>query len=471
MKKYINITQRLFLVLVVVLASGCSIDDVKPYNQLTNENAIRDEESAQKVLNGVYDLGRDFTLSFFTLHLAAYGNEGRITGFLLGDEGFNTNEVLVENMILPYIYNGHYKIINTANFLIENLEAGKAEGISEERKAEMISEAKFQRALSHFSLLRYFGEYYDLNSTYGIVLRTSFSTELETAPRNTVQEAYTLIAQDLEYASENGPVSIPHFYSGSTASKALLAKVYLYQGKFNEAAALAEDVINNQDGYHLEADYAEIFTNRFDSPEVLFAPFAGPGQEGGSEMNQIDRTTYSESLRVIADNQVGNPGDGSLEGEGEGYDPRFAFAYSEDTRGVNMQGKYPYDFTVNSPGNTTYHLRLSEIYLIHAEALARAGGDLNLALSSLNIIRDRAGVAPKDFSDIDTLLEDIRQEKLLELFYENGEPLFDLVRYDILENLDAQQIKPTLDQQYKYILPIPADAIIGNKSLVQNPGY
>ena len=114
---------------------------------------------------------------------------------------------------------------------------------------------------------------------------------------------------------------------------------------------------------------------------------------------------------------------------------------------------------------------MADIYLIHAEALARAGGDPSLALASLNTIRDRAGVAVKEFTDIPTLLEDIRQEKLLELFYENGEPLFDIVRYDILGNLDASQIKPTLNNKYKFILPIPAEVLIGNDKLVQNPGY
>ncbi len=471
MKKHINSIQSIILILATVLVSSCSIDDVQPINQLTPENTIRDEASAQQVLNGVYDLGRAFDLGFFPLHLAAYGNEGMISGGLTGDTGFNTNEVKPENRFLANLYNAHYKVINTANFLIEGLQAGKAVGISEERKAEMISEAKFQRAFSHFSLLRYFGEHFNQGSSYGIVLRSSFSTELEASPRNSVQEVYSLIVEDLEYASANGPLYVEHFYSGSLAAKALLSKVKLYQGEFAAAASLAEEVINNGEGYALESEYSDIFLNQFNSSEVIFAPYSGPGLEGGSGMNQISRTTYSEILRSTADAQVGDLNDGSLDGEGENYDPRFAYAYSEDTRGLNFQGKYPFNSTSGSQNNTLYHLRLADIYLIHAEALARAGGDPSLALASLNTIRDRAGVAVKEFTDIPTLLEDIRQEKLLELFYENGEPLFDIVRYDILGNLDASQIKPTLNNKYKFILPIPAEVLIGNDKLVQNPGY
>lgn len=471
MKKHINSIQSIILILAAVLVSSCSIDDVQPINQLTPENTIRDEASAQQVLNGVYDLGRAFDLGFFPLHLAAYGNEGMISGGLTGDTGFNTNEVKPENRLLANLYNAHYKIINAANFLIEGLEAGNAVGISEEKKAEMISEAKFQRAFSHFSLLRYFGEYYNQGSSYGIVVRTSFSTELKASPRNTVQEAYALIVEDLEYASENGPMFIEHFYSGSLAAKALLSKVKLYQEEFAAAASLAEEVINNGEGYALEAQYSDIFINQFNSSEVIFAPFSGPGLEGGSGMNQINRTTYSEILRSRADAQVGDPDDGNLDGEGENYDPRFAYAYAEDTKGLNTQGKYPYNSTSTAQNNTLYHLRLADIYLVHAEAIVRSGGDPSLAMGSLNTIRNRAGVEEREFTDVPTLLEDIRQEKLLELFFENGEPLFDLVRYDILGNLDASQIKPTLNNKYKFILPIPAEVLIGNDRLVQNPGY
>lgn len=470
MKKYINTFQKLLILAIAITVSSCSIDEVKPINQLTTENTIRDEASAQQVLNGVYDLGRAFDLSFFPLHLAAYGEEGISSG-LSGEKGFNTNEVPVENRFLTNLYNAHYKIINAANFLIQELEAGKAIGISEERMMEMISEAKFQRAFSYFNLLRYFGQYYDTSSSYGIVLRTEFATELESTPRSSVQETYNLIKADLEYAAENGPVFIEHFYSGSLAAKALLAKVKLYEGKYIESAALAEEVINNAEGYTLEMNYSDIFLNRFNSPEVIFAPFAGPGAEGGSNMNLISRTTFSEYFRSLADIQVGEANDGSLDGTGANYDPRFSFAYSDATQGVNQQAKYPFADNSSSLNNTLYHLRLAEIYLVHAEALTRAGGDTTLALQSLNSIRDRAGVDPKEFVDVATLLEDIRQEKLLELFFENGEPLFDLVRYDILGNIDAASIKPTLNNESKFVLPIPSDVLIGNNQMVQNPGY
>lgn len=473
MKKYIKAIKNTACLSLLVVLSSCSIDDIKPINQLIKEDAIRDATSAQLVLNGVYDLGREFDVSSFPLYLAGYGNEGRIVdNGLTGSLGFNTNEVPVDNAVLANLYNGQYKIINAANFLIEGLEAGDAVGISDTRKAEMLSEAKFQRAFTYFNLLRYFGQFYNLSSEFGVVIRTEFSKELSSNPRNTVQEVYNLIQKDLEFSIVNGPVSVKHFYSGSLAAKALLSKVELTKGNFVIAATLALEVINNSEGYVLETQYSSIFKNSFNSSEVIFAPFSGSGGEGGSQMGLISRTSFSENLKGLADVQVGGVADGNLSGMGSGYDPRFAFAYAALSKGDNMQGKYPFNSLLSSRNNTMYHLRLGEIYLIHAEAEARrAGGDLDAALISLNTIRLRAGVAEKMLSDKATLLEDVRQEKLLELFFENGEPWFDLIRYDVLGNLEASEVKPTLKTENQFILPIPLQVISGNNTVKQNPGY
>lgn len=472
MKTYIKIITAALLLPLFPMVTSCDIDKIQPENQLLTDNAIRDEASAQYILNGIYDSGRDFSLSSFPLYLAAYGNEGRISGQLSGGTGFNTNAVPVDNQFLTNLYNGHYKIINLSNFLIQNLEAGKAVGISDTRKNEMLSEAKFQRAFAYFNLVRYFGQFYDMNSTYGVVIRTEFSKVIEAKPRNTVQEVYDLIYADLDFAAANGPTFVEHFYSGSLAAKALLAKVELYRGNYSEAAALADEVINNIEGYELETSYANIFSNSFNSSEVIFAPFSGPNAEGGSTMDFINRTTYSNALELLADSQVGAANDGVLTGSGSNYDPRFSFAYSASTKGPNSQGKYPFQNNTLSQNNTMYHLRLGEIYLIQAEAEARrVGGDLDLATSLLNDIRFRANVTPKTFSDKPTLLEDIRQEKLLELFYENGEPWFDLVRYHTLGDLDALAVKPTLTNVNQFILPIPLQVSIGNNTVIQNPGY
>lgn len=467
MKKYIR--KALLFSLLGLGTLSCSIDDIEPINQLTDLNVVRDETSARQVLNGVYSQWRQFNLGYFPILKAAQGNEGVLTGRLSGDLGYNINEVPVENPVLGTIYNSYYAIINQANFLIEQLEAGKAEGASEERVAEMISEARFNRALAYFELLRNFGEFYDLNSEYGVVIRTSFANVLEAEERSSVQEVYDQIFADLEYAIANGPVNVAHHFAGSLAAKALLAKVKLYAGAYPEAAALAGEVINNSEGYALEEQYSDIFLNQTASKEVIFAPFAGTGSEGGVAMYQVNRTSYSPQLELAADEQVETPG--SLAGIGEGYDPRFLFAYAEAGLGNNLNGKYPYENSVNNRNNTNFHLRMGEMYLIFAEAEIRSNGDTDAALTALNTIRERAGVAPLELTDPQEILLEIREEKLLELFFENGEGWYDLVRYHVLGDINAFAIKETLHDEGQFVLPIPLNALTGNNQLKQNPYY
>lgn len=461
--------QIMVLLLAVGSLASCSIDDVKPINQLTDENVIRDGKSAQQVLNGVYSGWRQFQLGYYPILLGAEGNEGDFISPLSGSLGFGENEIPVQNPNLTTVYNAHYKIINQANFLIREVEAGKADNISEEKQKELIAEAKFNRAFATFKLLRNFGQFYDLDSPVGIVLQITFSEKVDAKPRNTVQEVYNQIFEDLEYAVEFGPKNVQHYYGGSLASKALLAKVKLYAQDFEAASNLAMEVINNEEGYSLEADYASIFANRMNSSEVIFAPFAGSGSEGGVPMNQINRTNPSAQLDSLANKQVEGVGD--LTEMGMGYDPRFLFAYSDATQGNNRNAKYPNENSVNGRVNTNYHLRLAEIYLIYAEAEVREGGDLDAAVMALNTIRERAGVMPKETATPSEILEDVREEKLLELFFENGEGWFDLVRFHESGDINAFELKASLKNENQFIKPMPLQVLTANNQLEQNPGY
>lgn len=471
MKNKIEILKIALTLMLFTFLISCSIDDVKPQNQLTTENTVRDEPSAQAVLNGIYDGWRAIELNAFPLHLAALGTEGFFSGTISGSTGFNSNQVKPENLYLGFLYNAHYKIVNSSNFLIEELEKGKAVGISEERKAEIIAQAKFSRAMANFNLLRYFGDFYDQNSTNGIVLKTSFSTDVVFAKRNSVQEVYASILSDLNDASVNGPSFVEHYYAGKVAATALMARVKLYMNDYEGAAAAAEEVLLNTEGYELETNYRSIFTNTYNSSEAIFVTYHTQTPEGGSGMDQVNRTKFSETLKNLADVQI--DGEGSLVGNGSGYDPRFAYAYSANTKGTNQNGKYPINvFAANSPNNTLIYIRLGEVYLIHAEAEARkAGGDLEIALASLNAIRERAGVSTFEVSDKAMLLKQIREEKLLELFFENGETWFDLIRYHKLGDVSAFDEKSSLTSANQFILPIPLSVLSANQLMTPNPGY
>ena len=80
------------------------------------------------------------------------------------------------------------------------------------------------------------------------------------------------------------------------------------------------------------------------------------------------------------------------------------------------------------------YLRLSEMYLIYAEALAQTGSS-DEAVKQVNVVRARVGLQGlkesqpgKDFSNKDVLLEAILNERACELGFEDTR-FFDLIRY------------------------------------------
>lgn len=122
-------------------------------------------------------------------------------------------------------------------------------------------------------------------------------------------------------------------------------------------------------------------------------------------------------------------------------------------------------------------MRLAEIYLLHAEALAMQG-DFSGATAYVNKVRERAGLDPVSVpSDQEAMLSVIFDERRLELAFE-GFRFFDLIRqgkamevHDRMPQEDSywQQRAPL--QEFGYYLSVPVEAMDKNPSLVQNPGY
>jgi hypothetical protein len=124
--------------------------------------------------------------------------------------------------------------------------------------------------------------------------------------------------------------------------------------------------------------------------------------------------------------------------------------------------------------------RLSEMYLIYAEATLRggAGGNAATALGYLNLIRARAygGTVSGQLAASDLSLQLILDERGRELYWE-GHRRTDLIRYGLLTS--GTYLWPwkggvasgtAVDSKYN-LFPIPASVLSSNPNLTQNAGY
>lgn len=128
-------------------------------------------------------------------------------------------------------------------------------------------------------------------------------------------------------------------------------------------------------------------------------------------------------------------------------------------------GKFSFQQFSSRAMNYNYPIvRLGDMYLTRAEALARHNNDWSLALPDTNIIRNRAGVSV--YSSLTP--EEFLAERGREMFQEASRRT-DLIRFG--KNNNAWWEKP-VSESYKTVMPIPFDQIQASEgTLTQNPGY
>lgn len=469
--------KRVYKVLYILLASAAiqscsligSIDDIKPEHVVGDKTVIIDASTAQMALNGVYKSVRTGSeISYFrntmSLWAGTLGNQN-----VVGDEEFmgnskNETAIKIDNTGVEGVYRAYYYVINTINSFIVNLNRAHPSDLPEARKNEMIGEARCMRALCNIYLLRLFGEYYNLESPYGIVLYEGPVRENLPKARSKVSDCYKLIQEDLEFASAHAPArQDKHSLLSALVAKALMARVYLSKGEYTNAVKWAGQVIDEGkgSGYGLEKDFLSVFTKQFNSPEMLFAPYVNLAT---SEVLPSSWSGTRPGRLMVAL--------GSATGEGGKPDPRYRATFVNISN-QNLTAKYPL-FVNAMDVNSYYFMRLPEVYYIKAEAEARLG-NYDAARGLMRPLCDRAGY-PKDYVDRITdnaLLGMILKNKLLEINMENGEEWFDLVRYHQKGGLEGWTVaeKAQLPAFNQLLLPIPRQVMGGNNLLVQNPGY
>lgn len=491
--KTIKNIYTLALILMITCFNSCQltedIDDFeRPFSLGATE--ITNESTAELALTGVYS-------GFGTFIGAGNPHIYIIPSLLSGvaqpgfgrdaeSEAISINVPLATGTVdMRGGYARLYGIINNANWLLEGIEdIPQATFSNPERKNEIIAEAKGMRATAHFYLLRLWGQFYDLNSNFGIVIKTAPATSNEAFPRNNVADSYASIMEDLDDAISNAPDLRAKFFINKSYAKALKAKVLLYQGNYPQAAALAKEVLDTSGSdFQLAATVTEIFDNTsdalFNSSELLFGS-RGITNEEDLRLGNFWGGDYAELTDDYRNIFTGNV---VINGQTINYDDNNRFF--EDFSGG--AGKFAEFFPfAGETFEMLYHMRMAELHLIYAEADARANNGVTTdALGALNAVRTRAGATTTGADGFETypasitlpeFLEAVRVEKWVELGTEMGEEWFDLVRYDAADGFESgfqvSDVKSTATNPDKFILPIPSESIQSGGNVVeQNLSY
>ena len=454
--KYLNL---IFIAAALMTQYSCKklidVNDVKPVNQLSEDEAITTVSQAQSVLYGAYGQLKSIEIISYNPGFTCLRGLTMDPGSSSSAPAYQNNEVPSDDYYLDAIYTKFYQILNNVNHIIEKTPLINTQ---DPKKNQVLGQAYFLRALCHFYLLREQGYFFDLTSKYGIVLKIKPIESATSEPRSTVQQGYDLILKDLDEAIANAPTFNNTFYASSEAAMALKAKVLLYEKKYADAALMAKRVI--QSGrFQFESNYSLIFIKKIvNTKEVIFqTPYDDKNDRNNKAF--IFRSSFLPSVYYA----------NFLKG-----DNRDTAAITKLSSGALRNKKF--NNTVfngqSLTADTEYFLRLDEIYLILAEALVRSSDNITEAQDTLNVIRNRVHMPANTSSTASDLLESIRKEKIYELGAESGEEWYDLVRYNVEGNLKITDFKPGAITPAKYVLPLPKPTVqLSNGVVEQNPGY
>lgn len=459
---------RCGLLLLPFLLWGCRkfVEVPEPTDSITTTVNFSDEATATSSLIGVYGVlnqqAPSFGCGIITLYAALSADE--LNYFDGTDQTvypFQNNSLLPDNTaLISDFWTPGYKAIYRANAVMEGV--ATSQGITAAVKRQLTGEAKFLRAFCHFYLTNLFGDIPLVTTTdwrETAAMGRTPSAQVYEQLITDLKDAQELLADD--FSVSNGQ----RIRVNKWAAKALLARVYLYTGRWEQAVLLSGEVINHSALFGLVP---------------LNDVFKKNSQEAIWQLETYDVPTYSlvEARHLIPFSATMNPRYSltpQLLAHFDGGDQRRIHWLGKNMyEGTEYYYPFKYKVRVGTAGNIAEYymmLRLGEQYLIRAEAYARQNQNLSLAIADLNTLRTRAGLPdlPSTLGP-SAVLDAIERERQIELFAEWGHRWLDLKRtgraVPVLAPVKGATWQPT-DQLY----PIPQEEIDRSPRLTQNPGY
>ena len=492
-----------------------------------------DNKDMESVLND----GSGFDYMRMFINLQECGTDEFASTWLTGEQttglsylSWDANDAWVSDMYYRIYYN-----IALCNEFLRNANGASFSGEDKVKMKEYKAEVRFMRALFYYHAL-------DLYRNIPMVTENDPVGSF-IPPRFTPQQTFDYIESELkDCISDLLPASTcPYGQASQGAAYTLLAKLYLnsevYTGvaKYAECKEACEQVMNM--GYSLESDYSKLFNADNDkrTNEIIFAlPVSA------THTISWGSSTYMVCGQLSMSNANQTPGDfGATSGWSEfRLRPEFVDKFNESdiySQGETAKGDVRAKFftngqskdvtsmtdetagylsekwsnkkddgtdasnTSNDGADTDYPLfRLSDVYLMYAECVARIKGtnwdDWNGgtdasdpaviasrkkgAIYWINLVRERAGASDvwsSNFADDNALLQFILDERARELYHE-GYRRIDLIRFgQFTTNKYIWQWKggthdgQAVDSKYN-IYPIPNTELTANPNL-HNDNY
>ncbi|KAF0131877.1 MAG: ragb/susd domain protein [Bacteroidetes bacterium] len=440
----------LILGLALTVISCNKVLDVDPSASVSSDVSLKDSTGVERAIIGSYSGLQAVGL---------YGRNAAIISDLAADNlvwtgttqdyGQIPNKPIpADNAVTDGMWSASYDVINRVNNIIYKLPSIPYK--SENGKNGVHGEALFMRALMHYYLASYFG---------GVPLRLTPTVDLSNIDlaKSSLTDIYSSVIVDLESAITLLPANNVTGRATINSAKALLARVYLTDYHATGDATSADKAISLATGLieTTSISLATSFASLFD-PAVVSSESLMEITYDIQNFNRLAQYYYTRDLNgryEIAPSA-------SLIAAYDAADARLASTIRFDEKNNPYGAKYN---DVSGGVDRVYVVRLAEMYLIRAEALAYTNGDIAAIQADINAIRNRAGLPNTTGADHAALKLAIEQERRIEFAFE-GQRWQDLVRTKRAVSLLG------IDEKYT-LFPIPLSEMQTNKKMLQNPGY
>nr|WP_068890953.1 RagB/SusD family nutrient uptake outer membrane protein [Pedobacter panaciterrae] len=450
--KYIKKIKRLFFLTILLANYSCtdSFLDVQPVESVSNSSVIVDAATAQTAINGVYSqLQNRLYYGGDGYAATAYLSSGDHiwVGTLNYYNAFPSHTYRADNTLLNNVWSQIFTVINGANNVIDKVNSLPEAKISAVLKNQYVGEAYFIRALAYFDLARAWGN-------VPIVLKATVSpNDFAGVKQSNQKQVYQQVLRDLDVAEGLLPAAVNRNRATKKTVYALKSRVHLYNEDWQKAIDYSSLIIADSN-YEL-VSWATILGNLNTKESIFELAFATADQSAhfGSWSSKDYRNQFAPGPTIYAD----------LQNAAIGGDRK---SLIEDNSSQAIRNYFVQKLYWRATGeNPAYILRLSEQYLIRAEAYLKIPGpNADLALKDLNAVKGRAHATIESISDPALLLSAIAKERRLEFALEPHR-WFDLTR-----TKKAGEVLGVTDSNL-WIFPIPFNDLEVDDDLVQNPGY
>lgn len=358
-----------------------------------------------------------------------------------------------------------YSSIYTFNIIISEV-LNSAEG-TEIEKNKIYAEALVSRTFLYHQLITLYAKTYNketADKTAGVPLILVPDIDQINITRASIQEVYDRMEADLKEAIPllpNNPTK--NAYRGSkAAAETLLARIYLCQGRFNEALGMVESALTTKSELLNLNDYAVV------NPIVSAGRTNVPILEKNPEALYARLTAFSNGMSARAYVNLD-----LLELFDKDNDRRFKLFITKNFRDTDLNHYLWAPAMDPNVGLTT-----PEMYLIAAECHARSG-DITAAMNRLEELRknryENYSAIPRDNLTKNDAIKLILDERRRELMMTSCVRLADIKRLGLDPDFSQSVVRTingvtttTLPTSNRFVLQVPHIVMKFNPDMEQN---